>query len=96
MSPATRLPVPSVTSTSAPTSSPPLTILRALELMVLAQRDSAAQYQPTRACLRYVCRQLYMENPDGDKMYMDLIHPGSAGAQLVADRWLEVFERSRR
>jgi hypothetical protein len=40
--------------------------------------------------------QIYSDHPDMDKMYMDVVHPASYGAQLIADGWLAVFENNQR
>ncbi len=70
---------------------------QAMELLVLAQRDMVAQYQSSGKKVFLVdVWQTYLDNPNTDKMYMDVIHPASVGARLIAERWLEVFETSRR
>lgn len=40
--------------------------------------------------------QLYIDNPDMDKMYMDVVHPASNGAKLIADEWYRVYKKEIR
>lgn len=69
----------------------------ALFSLVQAQRVLAAQYAAKGQNVYLVdVWQLYMDHPDTDKMYMDVVHPASNGAQLIAEAWLKVFEASQR
>jgi lysophospholipase L1-like esterase len=36
--------------------------------------------------------QIYNDHPNTDNMYMDIVHPASTGAELIAAGWLEVFQ----
>lgn len=68
-----------------------------LELLAQAQRDLVAHYSTNGAPVRLVdVWQIYMDHPNAEKMYMDVVHPGSNAAQLIAEGWLEVFEESQR
>lgn len=35
--------------------------------------------------------QVYMDHPNDEKMYMDVVHPASHGVQLIAEEWARVF-----
>jgi len=39
--------------------------------------------------------QIYLDNPNTEKMYMDIMHPGSHGAELIAEGWLQSFRDSQ-
>lgn len=69
----------------------------ALQLLVQAQRDLVSRYRLENVPVYLVdVWQIYMDHPDAEKMYMDVVHPGSNGAQLIAEGWLEMFEASQR
>jgi hypothetical protein len=36
--------------------------------------------------------KVYQDNPNADKMYMDIVHPASHGVELIAAEWLRVFQ----
>ncbi len=64
----------------------------ALEHLVDAQRSLIADYSSAQQPVYLVdAWQVYKDNPKADKMYMDVVHPASHGAQLIADEWLRVF-----
>jgi lysophospholipase L1-like esterase len=67
-----------------------------LQLLVQAQKDLVAQYASLGKPVYLVdVWQIYLDHPDTEKMYMDVVHPASNGVQLIAERWLEVFEATR-
>jgi lysophospholipase L1-like esterase len=64
-----------------------------LEQLVQAQRGMVADYSAQGKPVYLVdAWQIYKNHPDTDKMYMDLVHPASTGAALIAAGWLEVFQ----
>ncbi|MBI4731615.1 MAG: hypothetical protein HY781_05725 [Chloroflexi bacterium] len=70
---------------------------RGLSALVEAQRALVAGYAANQQEVYLVdVWQIYMDHPDAEKMYMDVVHPGSNGAQLIAEGWLEMFEASQR
>jgi lysophospholipase L1-like esterase len=64
-----------------------------LEQLVKAQRklvdDYAAEQEPVFLVDAW---QIYKDHPNTDNMYMDIVHPGSYGAKLIAEGWLQVFQ----
>ena len=68
-----------------------------LEQLVQAQRklvaDFAAQQKPVFLVDAW---RVYKDHPNTDNMYMDIVHPGSQGANLIAEAWLEVFQSMKR
>jgi len=69
----------------------------ALLSLVKAQRVLVAQYAADGQNVYLVdVWQIYMDHPDTDKMYMDIVHPASNGVKLIAEEWLKVFEASQR
>lgn len=38
--------------------------------------------------------QVYLDHRGADWMYVDIMHPGSAGADLIAEEWIRVFEKT--
>jgi lysophospholipase L1-like esterase len=68
-----------------------------LQTLAQAQRDLVTQYRINGAKVFLVdVWQIYMDHPDADKMYMDVVHPASYGVQLIAEGWLKTFEESQR
>lgn len=68
-----------------------------LQLLAQAQRDLVSQYSSSGNPVFLVdVWQIYMDNPGMEKMYMDVVHPASNGAKLIAERWLEVYEENIR
>jgi lysophospholipase L1-like esterase len=63
-----------------------------LEQVVKGQRklvvDYSAEHKPVRLVDAW---QIYKDHPNSDNMYMDIVHPGSYGATLIAEGWLQVF-----
>jgi hypothetical protein len=69
----------------------------ALQLLVQAQRELVMQYESRDEPVYLVdVWKLYMDHPDTEKMYMDVVHPASNGAKLIAEEWLRLFESIRR
>ena len=68
-----------------------------LEQEALAQRklvaDFAVQQKPVFLVDAW---QIYKDHPNTDNMYMDIVHPGSYGAELIAEGWLKVFQSMKR
>jgi lysophospholipase L1-like esterase len=64
-----------------------------LEQLVEAQRRLVADYEIERKPVHLVdAWQIYKDHPNSDNMYMDIVHPGSLGAELIAEGWLQVFQ----
>ncbi len=38
----------------------------------------------------------FKDHPNSDNMYMDIVHPGEHGAELIAAGWLQVFQSIKR
>jgi lysophospholipase L1-like esterase len=63
------------------------------ELLVQAQRSMVSDYFSTGKPVFLVdVWQVYMDNPDEGKMYIDDVHPASTGAQLIAEEWFQTFQ----
>ena len=68
-----------------------------LQFLVLAQRSLVSEYEALGKPVYLVdVWQIYMDHPDTEKMYMDVVHPASVGAQLIAEGWLDVYESIQR
>jgi lysophospholipase L1-like esterase len=66
-----------------------------LERLAQAQRDLAAGYAAGgRPVFLVDVWQIYLDHPEAGKMYMDSVHPGSHGAALIAEGWLNAFRES--
>jgi hypothetical protein len=64
-----------------------------LEQLVIAQRRMVESYAARQMPVFMVdAWQIYKDHPNTDKMYMDIVHPGSHGASLIAEQWLQVFQ----
>ena len=65
---------------------------KGVEQLVEAQRQLVMEYTAEQRPVYLVdAWQIYMDHPNAEKMYMDIMHPGSHGAKLIAEGWLEVF-----
>ena len=68
-----------------------------VEQLAEAQRQLVGQYSAEQKPVYLVdAWQIYMDNPTAEKMYMDIMHPGSHGVELIAEEWLRVFESTNR
>jgi lysophospholipase L1-like esterase len=68
-----------------------------LEQLVKAQRNMVSEYLTEKKPVRLVdAWQIYEDHPNSDNMYMDIVHPGSYGAQLIAAAWLQVFRSMKK
>jgi lysophospholipase L1-like esterase len=64
-----------------------------LEQLVEAQRKLVSGYAAEQKPVYLVdAWQIYKNHPNTDNMYMDIVHPGGYGAELIADGWLQVFK----
>lgn len=64
-----------------------------LEQLVQAQRSLVAEYSSESKPVYLVdAWKIYKDHPNADKMYMDIVHPASHGAELIAEEWLRVFQ----
>ncbi|MGA2488997.1 MAG: SGNH/GDSL hydrolase family protein [Anaerolineales bacterium] len=64
-----------------------------LEQLVESQRNMVGDYEAVQKPVYLVdAWQIYKDHPNTDNMYMDILHPGSQGAELIAERWLQVFQ----
>jgi lysophospholipase L1-like esterase len=63
-----------------------------LEQLVTAQRKLVEDYVTEQKSVGLVdAWQIYKDHPNTDNMYMDIVHPGSYGAKLIAEGWRQVF-----
>ncbi len=63
-----------------------------LEQLVEAQRQMVADYAAVQKPVYLVdAWQIYKDHPNSDNMYMDIVHPGQDGAEIIAEGWLQVF-----
>jgi hypothetical protein len=63
-----------------------------LEQLVAAQRKLVGSFAAKQEPVYLVdAWQIYKNHPNTDNMYMDIVHPGSYGAELIAGGWLQVF-----
>ena len=68
-----------------------------LEQLVKAQRKMVADYAAEQKPVFLVdAWQIYKDHPNSDNMYMDIVHPGEHGAELIAAGWLQVFQSIKR
>lgn len=68
-----------------------------LEQLAAAEREMVSEYAAAGQPVHLVdAWQVYKDHPDTEKMYMDVVHPASNGAALVAEEWLRVFEENQR
>ena len=64
-----------------------------LEQLVEAQRKMVSDYASEQKPVYLVdAWQTYKDHPNTDNMYMDIVHPGSYAAELIAEKWLQVFQ----
>jgi len=67
-----------------------------IEQLVEAQRQLVVEYSAEQKPVYLVdAWQIYMDHPNDEKMYMDIMHPASRGAELIAEGWLQVFRNSQ-
>jgi lysophospholipase L1-like esterase len=67
-----------------------------VEQLVEAQRQLVIEYTAEQNPVFLVdAWQIYKDHPNEEKMYMDIPHPGSYGAQLIAEGWLQAFRDSQ-
>jgi lysophospholipase L1-like esterase len=68
-----------------------------LEQEAQAQRKMVADYAEQQKPVFLVnAWQVYKEHPNTDNMYMDIVHPGARGVELIAEEWLKVFQTINR
>jgi hypothetical protein len=68
-----------------------------LEQLVEAQRTMVANYAAEQKPVYLVdAWQIFKDHPNSDNMYMDIVHPGEYGAEIIADGWLHVFQSIKR
>jgi lysophospholipase L1-like esterase len=68
-----------------------------LEQLVEAQRKMVADFAVEQKPVYLVdAWQIYKDHPNTDNMYMDIVHPGGQGAELIAEGWLQVFQSIKR
>ncbi len=66
-----------------------------LEQLAQGQRQLAAEYAAAGAPVFWVdVWELYMQNRQTERMYMDVVHPGTQGAALIAQAWMDAFNAS--
>jgi lysophospholipase L1-like esterase len=66
-----------------------------IEQLVDAQKQLVMVYTAEQKPVYLVdAWQIYKNHPNEEKMYMDIPHPGSHGAQLIAEGWVQVFKDS--
>ena len=63
-----------------------------LEQLVEAQRQMVTDYAAGQKPVYLVdAWQIFKDHPNSDNMYMDIVHPGEYGAEIIAKGWLQVF-----
>ena len=63
-----------------------------MEKLVEAQKQLVREYSSEQKPVFLVdAWQIYKDNPNEEKMYMDIMHPASHGAELIAEGWLQAF-----
>jgi lysophospholipase L1-like esterase len=68
-----------------------------LEQVGIAQRKLVGDYAADQKPVFLVdAWQIYKDHPNTDNMYMDIVHPGSYGAKLIAEGWRQVFDLIKR
>jgi lysophospholipase L1-like esterase len=61
--------------------------------LVEAQRKMVAGYAAGQKPVYLVdAWQIYKDHPNSDNMYMDIVHPGAYGAEIIAQGWLKVYQ----
>ena len=61
--------------------------------LVEAQRKMVADYAALQKPVYLVdAWQIYKDHPNSDNMYMDIVHPGAYGAEIIAQGWLQVYQ----
>ncbi len=64
-----------------------------LDQLVQAQRSMVAGFVAKQAPVYLVDTwNIYKDHPNSDKMYMDTVHPGSYGVELIARDWMKIFQ----
>jgi hypothetical protein len=67
-----------------------------VERLAEAQRQLVNEYSSVQKPVYLVdVWQIFKNNPNAEKMYMDIPHPGSHGAELIAEGWLQAFKDSQ-
>ena len=64
--------------------------------LVAAQRALVEEYDGNQPVYLVDAWKVYQEHQNSEKMYMDIVHPGSNGAALIAEEWLRVFQATHR
>jgi lysophospholipase L1-like esterase len=68
-----------------------------LEQLAASQRELVAGYSADQKPVYLLdVWQIYQDHPNTDKMYMDIVHPASRGAELIAEGWIQVFQSIER
>ena len=66
---------------------------QALAQLVDDQRNLVAGFQAKNKPVSLVdVWQIYADHPNTADMYMDILHPGSQAARLIAENWVAVFQ----
>jgi lysophospholipase L1-like esterase len=61
--------------------------------LVESQRQMVADYAIGQKPVYLVdAWQIYKDHPNSDNMYMDIVHPGAYGAEIIAQGWLQVYQ----
>lgn len=67
-----------------------------IEHLAEAQRQLVMEYTAGQKPVYLVdAWQIYKDHPNEEKMYMDIPHPASHGAELIAEGWLQAFRDSQ-
>ena len=63
-----------------------------VERLVEAQRQLVCEFTTSQEPVYLVdAWQINKNNPNADKMYMDIMHPASHGVELIAEGWMQAF-----
>ena len=67
-----------------------------IEQLVEAQKQLVMEYTAEQKPVYLVdAWQIFKDHPNEEKMYMDIPHPASHGAELIAEGWLQAFGDSQ-
>lgn len=67
-----------------------------IEQLVEAQKQLVMEYTAEQKPVYLVdAWQIFKDHPNEEKMYMDIPHPASRGAELIAEGWLQAFRDSQ-
>jgi hypothetical protein len=67
-----------------------------VEKLVEAQKQLVVEYTTDQKPVYLVdAWQIFKDHPNEEKMYIDIPHPASRGAELIAEGWMQAFTASK-